>query len=298
MDINYELYKVFYEVAKEGNITKACQSLNVTQPAISKSIKNLEEYLGGNLFIRGKKGVILTKEGQVLFNYIKQAKILIENGETEFSNMLNLESGTVRIGISTNLTESFFIPYLSIYHQKHPKVKIKIITDTGKELIQNLKNGLVDIIIMHFTDKKYSYDLNILKIKDIDNCLVVGEEYKNLTNIHNICDLQKYPFIMQIKGSSSREIIESYLEKHNINISPTIELSSYTLVSEFAKLGLGIGLTTKENIQDDIKNGKLYEIKLDDKLPNRYIGIATLNNKVNNYCVNELLNIINNKKGR
>lgn len=294
MDINYELYKIFYEVAKEGNITKACQTLNVTQPAISKSIKNLEDYLGGSLFIRGKKGVILTEEGKVLFEYIKQAKILIDNGETEFSNMLNLESGTVRIGISTNLTESFFLPYLNKYHELHPKVKVKIITDVGSELIKKLKEGLVDIIIMHFSNKTYPSELKITKIKDIENSLVVGKEYQNLININNINDLKDYPFIMQIKGSSSRDIMEDYLEKNNINITPSIELSSYTLVSEFAKLGLGIGLTTKEYIKDELKNNSLFEIKLKDKLPNRYIGYATINNKVNNYCINELINIINN----
>lgn len=293
MDINYELYKIFYEVAKEGNITKACQTLNVTQPAISKSIKNLEDYLGGSLFIRGKKGVILTEEGKVLFEYIKQAKILIDNGETEFSNMLNLESGTVRIGISTNLTESFFFPYLSKYHELHPKVKIKIITDIGSELINKLKEGLIDIIIMHFSDKNYSSELKITKIKDIENCLVVGKEYKDLININDINNLKDYPFIMQIKGSSSRDIMDNYLEKHSLDITPSIELSSYTLVSEFAKLGLGIGLTTKEYIKNDIDNKNLFEIKLKDKLPKRYIGYATLNNKVNNYCINELINIIN-----
>ena len=293
MDINYELYKIFYEVAKEGNITKACQTLNVTQPAISKSIKNLEDYLGGSLFIRGKKGVILTEEGKVLFEYIKQAKILIDNGETEFSNMLNLESGTIRIGISTNLTESFFFPYLSKYHELHPKVKIKIITDIGNELINKLKEGLIDIAIMHFCCKPYPSELKITKIKEIENCLVVGKEYKELIKITDINDLKDYPFIMQIKGSSSRNIIEGYLSDHNLNITPSIELSSYTLVSEFAKLGLGIGLTTKEYIKEDLDNKNLFEIKLKDKLPSRYIGYATINNKVNNYCINELINIFN-----
>lgn len=174
-------------------------------------------------------------------------------------------------------------------------MKIKIITDIENELINKLKDGIVDIIIMHFTDKSYSNDLNIIKLKNIENCLVVSSEYKNLTNIKNINELKNLSFIMQVKGSSRRDIIEAYLEKHNIEISPWIELSSYTLVSKFAKLGLGIGLTTKENIEKDLRNKNLYEIKLDDKLPNRYIGIATLNNKVNNYCVSELLIIINEK---
>ena len=84
MNIDFELYRVFYTVANNGNITKASEELNISQPAISKSIKNLEEQLGGNLFVRTKRGVILTDEGKEFYSYIKQAIEYINNAENKF----------------------------------------------------------------------------------------------------------------------------------------------------------------------------------------------------------------------
>ena len=112
MNIDFELYRVFYTVANNGNITKASEELNITQPAISKSIKKLEDQLGGQLFVRTKRGVVLTQEGKEFYKYIKNAMEYIANGESKFTELINLESGCIRIGISTTLTKEFLLPYL------------------------------------------------------------------------------------------------------------------------------------------------------------------------------------------
>ena len=112
MNINFELYRIFYTVANHKNITKASKELNISQPAISKSIKNLEEQLGGQLFVRTKRGVILTEEGSEFYNYIKQAIEYISNAENKFTELINLETGCIKIGISTTLTKKFLLPYL------------------------------------------------------------------------------------------------------------------------------------------------------------------------------------------
>ena len=115
MNINFELYRIFYVVANHSNITKASEELNISQPAISKSIKNLEDQLGGNLFIRTKRGVILTEEGKEFYNYIKQAMEYINNAEKKFTNLINLETGCIKIGINTTLTKEFLrLAYLSV----------------------------------------------------------------------------------------------------------------------------------------------------------------------------------------
>ena len=88
MNIDFELYRIFYTVANHKNITKASEELNISQPAISKSIKNLEEQLGGSLFVRTKRGVILTEEGKEFYNYIKQAIEYISNAENKFTQLI------------------------------------------------------------------------------------------------------------------------------------------------------------------------------------------------------------------
>lgn len=103
----------------------------ISQPAVTKSIKSLEEQLGGVLFIRTKRGVILTEEGKEFYKYIKQAIEQINNAENKFTNLVNLETGTIRIGAGTTLTRQVLLPYLEVFHKKYPKIKIEISTSVS-----------------------------------------------------------------------------------------------------------------------------------------------------------------------
>jgi len=134
MNIDFELYRIFYVVATVGNITKAAQELMISQPAVSKAIKHLEEQLGGVLFTRTKRGVILTEEGLEFYKHIKLAMEHIVNAENKFSNLMNLETGTIRIGISTTLTRYYLLPYLSNFHSRFPGINIQILTNKTSEL--------------------------------------------------------------------------------------------------------------------------------------------------------------------
>ena len=243
MDINFELYKIFYEVANCGNITKASQKLNLTQPAISKSIKNLEDQLGGTLFVRSKKGVVLTEEGEAFYRNIKNAMEYISNAENEFTNLVNLEQGTIKIGISTTLTKEFLLPYLKKFHELYPKIDIQINTNITSELIPKLKNGLIDIVIFNNSNRIFSNDLDIIKCEKVNDCFIVNNKYSELINKEiSIKDLNNYPLLLQPKGSNSRDFIDSFASKYNTVLKPIMELASYTLVVEFAKIGLGVGV--------------------------------------------------------
>ena len=289
MNIDYELYRVFYEVANSGNITHASQKLNISQPAISKSIKNLEEQLGGDLFVRTKKGVILTEEGKTFYEHIKNAIECISNAENEFTNLVNLNAGSIRIGVSTTITERYLLPYLKQFHELYPNITIHMYTDVSNELLSKLKTGYIDVAIVHVMDKDYGSDIEIDKIKKITSCFVSNKRFKDEISIK---ELVNYPVILQTKGSNSRDFIEKIEVDNKIIFNNCIESSSYTLISEFAKIGLGIGISTKEYIEEDLKNKSLYEIKIREKLPDRYICIATLKNKKTSFSTNKFIEIL------
>ena len=292
MNINYELYRIFYEVANSGNITKASLKLGISQPALSKSIKNLETQLGGDLFVRTQKGVILTEEGKSFYNHIKNAIDNITNAENEFSNLISLNTGSIRIGVSTTITEKYLLPYLKEFHELYPNITIHMYTDISNELLDKLKNGLIDIAIVHVIDKDYGYDIDIDKIKKIHSCFVSNSLFDKEVSIK---DLVNYPIILQTKGSNSRDFIEKIENDNSIIFNNNIESSSYTLISEFAKIGLGIGICTKEYIEKELNTKELYEIKIKEKLPNRYIGIATLKNQTPNFSTKKFIEIIKQK---
>lgn len=296
MNIDFELYRIFYVVANNSNITKASEELNISQPAISKSIKNLEEQLGGKLFVRTKRGVVLTEEGREFYNYIKQAIEYINNAENKFTDLINLETGCIKIGINTTLTKEFLLPYLEEFHLLYPKIDIQIVTGLANDLMPKLRNGLIDIVILNLTDKNYGNDIEIIKCKKVNDCFVVNKKYKDLTSKEiSLKELNNYPLILQAKGSNTREFLDNIARESGVVLKPNIELASYTLVVEFSKIGLGIGYVTKEYIKDAIKNEDLFELKIKEKIPSRYIGIALSNNHVPNFSTKKLIEIITKK---
>lgn len=153
MNIDFELYRVFNEVANAGNITAAADKLHISQPAVSKSIKSLENQLGGSLFVRTKRGVNLTEEGKELHSYIKLAIEHIRNAENKFTDMVSLNTGLIRIGISRTLVKEYLLPYLEDFHKLYPNIKIEIVTNKASELIPKLRDGLIDLIIANLPIK-------------------------------------------------------------------------------------------------------------------------------------------------
>lgn len=299
MNIDFELYRVFYTVANNKNITKAAEELMISQPAISKSIKSLEEQLGGTLFVRTKRGVVLTEEGKEFYKYIKQAMDYISNAESKFTELVNLETGCIKIGISTTLTKEFLLPYLEEFHKLYPKIDIQIITNMSSELILKLRNGLIDIIILNLNGKDYDKDLEIIPCKKIQDCFVVNDSFNYLLDKEiSLKELNKYPLILQTKGSNTRTFLDTYAKTNEVTLKPNIELASYTLVVEFAKIGLGIGYATKEYITSELKNKKLKELNIKEKIPERYIGIALSKNHSPNFSTKKLIEIITKNKSK
>lgn len=295
MNINLDLYKIFYIVAKNGSISAAANILFISQPAITFQIKKLEEQLGVSLFIRTKHGVILTEEGKVLFNYVKKGIENIINGENAISNLKNLDSGTIRIGVSTTICRYVLMPSLEKFHEKYPKIDIQINNNLSDNLLKELRNGNLDILIM-FKPSNENNDLILTPITDVQDIFVGNKKYYDLTKgILNTKNLKSYPLILPSSSSNSRIHLNKYLKENNYNINPKLEVVSYNLIIDLIKAGFGIGYATKEFILDELNNKSLYEIKLDNTISKRTIVIATINKKEPNYSSKKLIEIITKK---
>ena len=298
MNINFELYRIFYAAANAGNITKASEELRISQPAVSKSIKNLEEQLGGQLFIRTRRGVALTDEGREFYSYIKQAIEYIYSAENRFADLIDLEAGSIRIGISTTLTKEFLLPYIEIFHMKYPKIDIQILTYMTSDLIPMLRNGLADIVVLnmpHAADK----DIEITPCREIHDCFVVNEKYKDLASEElSLKDLNNYPLILQAKGSNTRTFADNFAKEHGVVLKPNMELASYSLVVEFAKIGLGIGYATEDYIKKELNNDELFILNVRPALPCRSVGIALSKTHLPSFSAKKLLEIIQSDSSR
>lgn len=296
MNINLDLYKVFYHVAKNKNITKAANELNITQPGISKAIKNLEEQLGCSLFIRTKSGVILTDEGKVFYDQIKQAIEIIDNAEDKLKEMIDLDFGSLNIGVSNTIVKKYLMPYIKIFHDKYPNIKITIYTNPTFHLIQRMRNGLIDFIILNMP-YDVPGDMDTYKLMDVHDCFVTTEKYSDLKNkVISLRELNKYPLILVSKGSNTRYSLDNFTNSLGFSFSPEMDLSSTSLVVDFTKMGFGVGIATKEYLDDELSDGTLFEVKTNPQLPTRYIGVLHLKNKILSRCSQEFLNMLNEKK--
>lgn len=291
MNINYESYKIFYYVAINKSISAAAKMLMITQPAITWHIKSLESQLGCILFIRTKKGVTLTSQGEVLFNYVKKGVESFTNGENALTNMKNLDFGLIRIGASTTVSRHVLMPALEVFHDKYPNIEIKIVNDLTENLLIELRNGNLDMLLLNMPMKE-SKDLIIDKIIDVQDIFIGNKKYYDLTKGKvNLNELNNYPLLFQKKPSNTRNYLDNYLKENNIDLKPKTEIVSYNLIMDFVKVGFGIGYATKEFIKNELDNKELYEIKVVPSVPKRFIGLVRLDNKISNFSVNKLIDI-------
>ena len=291
-EIDIELYKVFYTVAKCGNITKAADNLYISQPAVTMNIKKLEDLLETTLFVRTKRGVILTEEGKVLYEYVTNAMENIKLGENRLTSLKNLDTGTIRIGIGTTLTKYFLVPFLQIFHEKYPNIQIHIDTGITQDILKKLEEGKLDLAIIAGDNKNYT-NFNIEYYRDIQYNFFGNEKFKGLSKLDvNLEELNNYPLLLQHPYSNSRKILNAFTEKNNITLKSNMELSSYSLVIEFAKIGLGLGFVAEDFVKDEVKNKELYKINIKPEFPKHKILILTKKDYLPSFSTKKLIEII------
>lgn len=292
MNVNYELYRIFYVVATLGNITKASQELMISQPAVTKQIKKLEDQLGGRLFIRTKRGVLLTDNGKEIYQYVQQAMNCFETAQNHFSNLKELETGMIRIGVSTTLARIFLIPYLSKFHQRYPNISIQLFTDPSIVMRKKLKDGTLDLLVAKETLVE-DQDLERIRVGKLHHVFIAGNTYSELKNrIIELEELKHYPILLPKIPSTSRSSFSQYCKEHKIEIDSKIEVASSSLLEDLVKIGFGIGLVTKEYAQKEIDSGEVFIVKTKYQLPSKYFSLITLKNSFHNFATNQLIEMI------
>lgn len=271
MNIDLELYRVFYTVAKHKHMTKASEELHISQPAISQSIKKLEDQLGGTLFLRSNKGMELTEEGKMFYEYVKDALELINNAENEFTSFKDLSKGEIKIGCSTTLTKLVLMNILKDFHLDYPNINISITNDLTSNLINDLKLGKLDFVIFNESNIKET-NLNLEKIKELKQGFVYNPEFYS-DNINNFNDLNNYPLILQKVESNSRKLLDYIALQNNVRLMPKMEVESQELITEFTNIGLGIGFSIIDLAKRNYNN--LKELKINKEIPNINIYLAT-----------------------
>ena len=269
-NINFNLYKTFYDVVTYGSISKAAVMNYTSQPAISRSIKTLEEQLNTKLFIRNRKGLELTEKGKELFFYVEQSYNSLVAAERSMLETSTLEKGKLSIGIPSHIATFYLFDAIDSFHKDYPDIEITIINKSTSKLIELLKSHEIDFMIDSEPIKCYEKDIIIRHIKDLENIFVASEDY-DISGINKVKDLSKHPLILPIKGTDNRTNLEEFLIKNNCKINNVLNIHTSEVIIGAIKRNLGIGYVIKDTVEDELKRGTLKKLPLKN-LPT--IGIS------------------------
>ena len=273
MDINYELYKVFYYVARTLSFSEASKCLFISQSAVSQSVKVLEKKLGQTLFIRSTKKVQLTPEGEILFKHIEPAMNLIQKGENQLLEANSLNGGQLRIAASDTICRYYLVPYLNQFHKTYPNVHIKVFNFTSIECARVLENGQVDFILSNYPNSGLLASHSVRAIHEFRDVFVANADAFPLKDqVLTLEELKEYPIMMLDRKSTTSEFLHSMFQRSHLDLVPEIELSSNDLLIDLARIGLGIAFIPDYCLNRESK--ELFIVKIKEKLPARQMVTA------------------------
>ena len=278
MDINYELYKVFYYVASSLSFSEASKRLFISQSAVSQSIKVLEKKMKRKLFIRSTKKVQLTPEGEILLKHIEPAMNLIRRGEMQLLEADSLNGGQLRIGASDTICRYYLVPYLNQFHKEFPNVHIKVINQTSIKCVELLQNGQADFIVVNYPNPVLANGNQVKIVKEFMDVFVAGKKYQELRQKEMALEeLQRYPILMLDKKSTTSEYLHMVFQRYQLDLVPEIEISSNDLLLDLAKLGLGIAFVPDYCLKKE--ETELFTLQIKEKLTKRKL-VAAYNEKL------------------
>ena len=290
MAVRLELYRVFLEVAKQGNISAAAQNLFISQSAVSQSVKQLEEQLQVRLFSRSTRGVSLTSEGKLLLEYVSHALGLLQSGEEKIAASRQLLTGELIIGASDTVTKTYLLSRLEAFHKDYPDIRIRILNGTTSMVLDYLHAGQVDIAFASEAPDETVY--SVRHCVDTHTIFVAAPDYLEFDKVYTMEEIAALPLILLERKASSRVYVESYFQEHGVQIHPEIELGSHNLLISLARIGLGVACVTEEFSLSGLSRGVIVPLKTDFEIPPRAVTMCTLQGVTPTSAANRFMDFI------
>lgn len=299
MNQNLSLYRIFYTVAQTENISRAAEELFISQPAISSSIKKLEQSMGTTLFLRNSRGVQLTEDGELLYQYVKSAFTSLETAEAQIRRRRELGIGHLRIGVSSTLCKYVLLPYLKDFVRLHPHIQVTIACQSTNHTLQMLEDGALDLGLtgkpellrgMQFYSVKKIQDTFVASKEYLENfSLFLGIPAHALTPADSLTLIKSGTIMLLDKNNLTRQYLDSYFKTHQLSPENLLETTSMDLLIDFARIGLGIACVIREFIETELDQGTLLELPAPFPIASREIGFVFQTKKNQSALIQELI---------
>ncbi len=266
-NLNLNLYRVFYVVAKTKSFSESSKVLHISQPAISKHIQNLEYELNTILFYRNNRGIELTPEAKTLLRYVEKAYNFLMLGEKQLQETKELMQGKVSIGITSSLGVYYLKEKIEKFMKEHPNIIIKMASNNNKALFNLLTQHTLDLLII--VGEEPNKDLKTIKLTNDEYCFAYNPKHLKI-EVKSLEDLTNYPLLLPVKTSNTRKKIEEIFYKKTINANPIMELETTEMMLSYTIDGCGIGYLPRKVA---LNQPNLQIIDLAEKLPIEDINI-------------------------
>lgn len=295
MSANFEYYKIFYYVAKYQNFTLAAKALLSSQPSVSRCMQALETELGCRLFVRTKRGVFLTAEGEQLFSYVAPACEQIFKGEENIGGTLGFQNGSVYIGVTETALHCFLLERLSRFHKEYPGVRLKLNSGTTPNALADLKAGKTDLAVVT-TPIREDEHFRVTMVMKSQDILAGGPNYAHLKGKKvPLWEVQQYPFVCLAENTMTYALYKEFYASHGLILKPDIELATADLMVPVIKQGLGIGFVPRALVEEDLKAETIVEIQIEEKISGRYICMVENSQKPLSIAARQLIRILKEK---
>ena len=274
MEGKLELYRIFRTVAEQESISAAARGLYLSQSAVSQSVQQLERQLGTKLFLRGRKGVALTEEGRLLYDYVRDAMSLLESGESKLRQARELEIGQLIIGASDTLTRWWLLPYLQRFHRNHPGVRLTLRNGTSSQVLELLREGKVDVAFASRPERGEQFRVEVCF--DTHMIFAAAPDYPcDFDRSYTPAEVAEMPLILLDRKAGSRLFLEDAFSRMGLRLKPEFELATHELVLAVAKSGLGVACVTKEFSGHALKAGDVRPLRVGWEIPARQVAMCT-----------------------
>lgn len=275
MNVSYDYYRIFYYVCRYGSFTRAAQMLSNNQPNITRAMNNLEAQLGVTLFIRSKKGIALTDEGDRLFQRVKLAYEQLTLGEHEIEAYKNLENGMVTVGVSEIALHEVLLPVLAQFKNKYPGIVIKVTNESSPCAIKSLQNEMVDFCIVT-TPLLNTDNCSFHVLREFSEYAIVRKDLLKGGTKMSLKELSKYPLVMLSEGTGTRSFYEKVFAENSIFLNPQMIAATADQIYPMIKAGLGIGFLPENMI---VKDDNVVKIDIDNKCFKRKVVLVLKDNR-------------------
>jgi DNA-binding transcriptional LysR family regulator len=281
----------FKRVAETKSISRASEELLLTQPAISKQIKALEEELGVRLFDRIGKKLFLTRTGEVLYSHTLKILRSVQEAKTAVNDLSKECSGELVIGTSDHISLHRLPDLLKKYISAFPNVDLKLRCHRSETILDMVNKNLVDLGVV--TLPKAAFTLVSKTIWEDPMALVFPTNHPlEARKVIRLKDTVKYGMILPERGSATRNTIDEAFSRKRLTPNVAMEVAYIETIKGLVKVGLGISILPEKAIEQEIRGGALVKARIQDASFSRNLGVVYLRDKFLSRPVLEFLHLL------